>query len=208
MPIIQFKNIYKQFGQKVIFVDLNFKIQVGEHVLFQGPSGMGKTSIFNLILGFETVDAGDILFNNQLLTPSIFSDLRQKVAYVPQIIDLGQGIVLDILEELMSFHANNHLSLWKTKLPELLDYFDLGSNILTQNFPMLSGGEKQRLAIIIAILLERKIYLLDEPTSALDTEMKQKVIQYFSARKDTTLLVISHDTAWQQANLRIINLAK
>jgi len=206
---IQFKKVNKRFDQKVIFDDLNLLIQEGERVLFQGPSGMGKTTLFNLFLGFEKVDSGEILFNGKLLDYSVIRDLRQKVAYVPQIIDLGQGLVGEVIEELMSFQANAGLTTWQEQLPLLLKQFLLGLDILNKKFPTLSGGEKQRIALIIAILLQRKIFILDEPTAALDTALKQKVIQYFSERKDTTLLIISHDMEWQQLDrIKTLNLAK
>ena len=208
MPIIQFQNIRKQFDQKVIFNSLSFEVSKGDHILFQGPSGMGKTTLFQLILGLETPDSGQILFEGQALSSTVIHDLRQKIAYVPQIIELGQGKIGAIIKELFSFQANAHLTEWQKKLPLLLAEFDLEPSLLAKQFPMLSGGEKQRIAIIIAILLERKIILLDEPTAALDANMKQKVIQYFSERTDTTLLIISHDTAWQEANFTTINLSK
>ncbi len=206
---IQFKDVQKQYDQKVIFDHLNFQIHEGERVLFQGPSGMGKTTLFHLLLGLEQVNAGEILFNGKVLDISVIRDLRQKVAYVPQIIDLGQGQVRAIIKELMSFQINTKLTEWPRQLPLLLKRFDLDLGILEQPFPMLSGGEKQRIAIIIAILLERKIFLLDEPTAALDPALKQKVVQYFSERKDTTLLIISHDQEWQNLDkIKTINLFK
>ncbi|HHB78230.1 MAG TPA: ATP-binding cassette domain-containing protein [Saprospiraceae bacterium] len=198
MAFIQFKNVHKQFDRKVIFEDLSFEIQTGERVLFQGPSGMGKTTLFQLILGFEKVDSGTILIDNQPLSPAIIKGLRQKIAYVPQIIDWGQGVVKETLEEFMSFQSNVRLTHWREKMPELLVYFDVESSLLDKKFPMLSGGERQRMAIILAILLDRKVFLLDEPTAALDSRMKQKVIHYFSERKDATLLVISHDDEWRR----------
>ncbi len=204
---IQFKKVSKRFGQKDIFNQLSFKILAGEKVRLQGPSGIGKSTLFKLILGFEAVDSGEILFNGQVLTPIIVRDLRQMVAYVPQDINLGQAKTQAIIEEIMSFRANANLSNWSEKLPTLLEQFDLGIDILKKDFPMLSGGEKQRIAIIIALLLDRKIFLLDEPTAALDPLLKQKVIQYLSDRTDTTLLIISHDKEWQQLpNIRTINL--
>ena len=60
----------------------------------------------------------------------------------------------------------------------------------------LSGGEKQRLAIIVSILLERKVFLLDEVTSSLDKHLKKKVINYFIEQDDWTIVAISHDPGW------------
>ena len=73
----------------------------------------------------------------------------------------------------------------------------LEDDILDKNFQELSGGEKQRIGILIALLLNRDIYLLDEVTSALDVNLKKTVADYFLARENWTLLVISHDREWE-----------
>ncbi len=206
---IQFKNVFKRYDKKIIFDDLSFQIRAGARILFLGPSGTGKTTLFQLILGFDTVDSGEILIDGEPVNPLLINDLRKKVAYIPQIVELGQGIVKDILDELMSFQANTRLTHWQEKLTALLPKFNLEAHILEQQFSMLSGGEKQRLAIIIAILLEREIFLLDEPTAALDTALKQKITHYFSERTDATLLIISHDVEWRQLDgIKTINLTQ
>ncbi len=83
---------------------------------------------------------------------------------------------------------------------------ELEGNILDKNFQELSGGEKQRIGILIALLLNRDIYLLDEVTSALDMNLKKKVSDYFLSREDLTLLVISHDREWERDWIEIIDL--
>ena len=61
----------------------------------------------------------------------------------------------------------------------------------------MSGGEKQRFALIAGLLLGRKIFLLDEVTSSLDRDMKKKVVDFFADQTDWTVLAVSHDTVWQ-----------
>ena len=79
------------------------------------------------------------------------------------------------------------------KLNELLKYFELESDILEKEIERLSGGEKQRIAIINALLLEREIFLLDEISAALDKKLKIKTLDYFFKNKEYTILSISHD---------------
>ncbi len=71
----------------------------------------------------------------------------------------------------------------------------------------VSGGERQRLALAIALLLKRKIFLLDEATSSLDRKLKKKVVDYFLNQKSLTVLSISHDSEWLDTNkAKVFNL--
>jgi len=79
--------------------------------------------------------------------------------------------------------------------------------VLRKDTSELSGGEKQRLAIIVSILLERKVFLLDEVTSSLDKQLKKKVINYFIERDDWTIVAISHDPGWlDNPRVRVFDL--
>lgn len=207
MVTFQFQQVHKAFDQKVIFDSLDLVIKEGEHWLFKGPSGMGKTTLFNLILGFDQPDSGVISFEEQVFSTDVILSLRKKLAYVPQSIHLGQGTVYSIFEDIMSFQANMHLTNWINEFQDLLPKFGLDEATGDRDFNVLSGGEQRRIAIILSILLHRKIFLLDEPTVALDPKTKQKIIQYFSERSDITLLVISHDSDWDNGHFLIFNLA-
>ena len=79
------------------------------------------------------------------------------------------------------------------RIASLFERFLLDTDLLTQDVHHLSAGQKQRVALIGAILLNRSIYLLDEPTSALDEPSRQAVVDFFRD-SDATLLWISHDT--------------
>jgi putative ABC transport system ATP-binding protein len=78
-------------------------------------------------------------------------------------------------------------------LDNYLDFFEIPVSFLDKNIEELSGGEKQRIAIINALLLERKIFLLDEISSSLDNSLKIKTIDFFLTKPDFTVLYISHD---------------
>jgi putative ABC transport system ATP-binding protein len=81
----------------------------------------------------------------------------------------------------------------------LFAFFDLPLKILKEDYVNLSGGEKQRIALIVALLLKRDIFLLDEATSSLDRELKLRVIDFFTHRPEWTVLSISHDQDWLTA---------
>eukprot|EP00828_Plagiopyla_frontata_P025755 TRINITY_DN3306_c0_g1_i2.p5 TRINITY_DN3306_c0_g1~~TRINITY_DN3306_c0_g1_i2.p5 ORF type:complete len:139 (+),score=10.40 TRINITY_DN3306_c0_g1_i2:1381-1797(+) len=127
------------------------------------------------------------------------------MAYVQQEPELGNGSVKNILEQPFSYKANLGLKTNLERLPELMRMFNFNIKLLDKDASTLSGGEKQRVAIISAILLDRKIILLDEASSALDKANKTVVAEYFST-SGTTILMASHDPQWGSFADRIVNM--
>lgn len=194
--MIVFENVSKKFDESYIIKNFTLKIEGGSKTLIYGKSGIGKTTIIKLILGFITPDEGEIYYNNQKLNSKNVWQLRKNTAYIGQNIDIADGTVEEIIKYILSFKVNQNIIFEKEKILELLNFFELDGNILKKDFGTLSGGEKQRVLISIFTFLNKKIYLLDEVTSSLDREMKLKVIQYFVNKKEWTVISISHDQEW------------
>ncbi len=207
--MIRFENISVKFNDDYLIKDLTFTVEKGEKFLIYGQSGIGKTTIFRLFLGFEFPQSGKIYFEKKVLDVKAVWDIRQRVAYVSQNLDIGSGNVSRLIQHVFSYKSNAHIVLRDERLKELLSFFRLKESILREDFEKLSGGEKQRIAIIIAVLLDRNIFLIDEATSSLDIELKERVIKYFIENKDWTVLAISHDTDWfNRPGLKVVNLDK
>ena len=102
-----------------------------------------------------------------------------------------------------AYSANKKVP-YQTSLNTYLALFALDEAILEKDFRTLSGGEKQRIVIIISLLLERTIFFLDEITAALDSRMKDTVAEYFLSHEDWTVIAISHDDAWYRKGARVI----
>jgi len=193
-PLIQYKNITLAYEGRTLYSDLNFSVQQGEKLLVSGKSGTGKTSLIKLLLGFMTPDKGSILFNNKKVVDQVAWIIRQQTAYVTQNLDIGGGRVASIIQDILSFKSNSETG--EVEKFKWLDFLELKKEILENRFEDLSGGEKQRVVILIALLLSRNIFLLDEPTAYLDKGLKQKVADYFLHHPKLTVIVISHDTQW------------
>ncbi|PIR62403.1 MAG: ABC transporter ATP-binding protein [Candidatus Pacebacteria bacterium CG10_big_fil_rev_8_21_14_0_10_42_12] len=199
MTIIEFRGIYLNFKSKNIFKNFNFKIESGEKIVVFGKSGSGKSTLLNLLLGFLQPESGDVIFNGQKITSKNIWEVRKKIAFVDQDVLIGEGEVQRIIDEYFSLSANSGKQFKPAELQQQLEKFDLDTTILTKNINQLSGGEKQRLALVIALLLKRPVIVLDEITSALDPNLKRKVISELLKNIDSTLLVITHDKEWQKA---------
>ena len=192
--MFRFENISKKFSAQFVLQNFSTEILECDKVLISGPSGIGKTTLFRMLLGFENPDMGSIYFENRCLDDLQVWELRRRVAYVSQDLNIGTGSVNAFFEETMSLKANIlHRINFDTDLTNYLDYFELPQSILSKNIEDLSGGEKQRVAIINALLLKRKIFFLDEITSALDAKLKAKTLDYFFENPEFTILSISHD---------------
>jgi len=205
--MVELRNIHLSFDDTVLFDGFNLKVQQREKVLIYGKSGIGKSSIMKMILGFVEPDKGNVLYKGKELDKNTVWGLRENTAFVTQDNDITGGLVKDFISEVMGYKANKNIEISKDKIVELLEYFDLENKILEKDFQDLSGGEKQRISIIVSILLDKELYLLDEITSSLDNKMKKKVVDYFVDKMDKTQIIISHDNHWlEKDKLRIINL--
>lgn len=199
--MIKLESVSLTHDKTPVFQELNMVFSQNQAYLIQGKSGTGKTSLFKILLGFQTIDSGKILFNNNRLSPATIKTVRKQIFYLSQDIDLKHGILFDLINEIFEYHPQNQLD--ENKLFSLIDFFELDKKILTQETVRLSGGERQRAGLLIGFLLDRPIWLLDEPTSALDKQLKQKV----AARildQNKTLLIISHDTVFNDPKVNLL----
>lgn len=190
---------YAYPGGGMVLTDFNCRIRKGEHVGFRGTSGVGKTTLFNLLAGLLRPDVGEIRIDNTLLDGATRSAWMKRLGYVPQevfIFDgtLAENIALDrkaidhdrvkeILEQVS-------LSRWAEALPDGL-HTPLG-----EAGGRLSGGQRQRIGIARALYKRAEVLLLDEATSALDNATEREVNETLRRLKEEyeglTILSIAH----------------
>ena len=194
MEVIELKNINLQIANQIILTNFNLKIKKGDKILISGKSGKGKSTILKILLGFTDFDTGKYLIDKHEIKESDFTKTRQLYAYINQDVSLRNIQVKKLLKEVADFNHNKYLGQFDTELADKLD-FDM--KLLDKYVSDLSGGERVRLGIIIAVMLDRPVYLLDEITAALDEELKEKVVAYFS-EIDATVISVSHDSNWKK----------
>lgn len=207
IPAIDIQNITVCFQGKYVWKNFSMQVNPGEKVVLNGRSGIGKSTIFQCLMGFVVPEKGTVLINGHALTPESVWTLRTLMAYVPQEPDLGSGQLRQWITAPFAFRVNINGRKNLDRLPELFDRFLLSADLLDSDVNRLSGGEKQRAAIISAILLDRKIFLLDEPTSAMDRFAGKAVLDFFRSIPDSTILAVSHDPAVLDLADRIVNVS-
>ncbi|MBU1343292.1 MAG: ATP-binding cassette domain-containing protein [Proteobacteria bacterium] len=193
--MIVFESVYLKQKNKDIFLNFNLVVQKNEKILIQGKSGIGKTTLFKLVLGFEKMDQGSVTFNGYPIDKVHIKEIREQVFYLSQDIDLKKDKVGLLLDEILT--CNPKRTIKDSSLTNLMSFLDLNPEILEQNVKALSGGERQRVGLLICFLLDRPVWLLDEPTSALDDAMKKKIAAYV-LDQDKTIIIISHDDVWKK----------
>lgn len=195
--MLKVKNLNKSFNNKKILKNITFNVEKGDRLAIIGPSGCGKSTCLRCLNMLETPDSGDIIFDNINLmnNKNKLSEIRRHIGMVFQSFNLFLN--LTVLENIILAPTklkimNKTESIKEAK--ELLKRFNLIDKI--NNYPEeLSGGEKQRVAIIRTLIMKPKIILFDEPTSALDPEMVNEVEDVIKtiAFEGMTMIIVSHE---------------
>ena len=168
-PILVAKNLSKSFNKRLVLNQINFHLNRGEIFGILGPNGSGKTTLFNLILGVHSLDSGKIIINGEIINshPIHFRCSNYKISYVPQNSACLLGLSVEAnLESICEIKIKDKVRRKET-VQELLARFGL-DNIKHSLAHSLSGGERRRLSISMALVTKPSILLLDEPFSALD----------------------------------------
>ena len=196
--MIEYKNVSLCCSTNGLILDgLSFDIQEGEFFVLVGPSGSGKTTTLKLINRLIEQTEGDIYFEDKRLKDYDLRELRLKTGYVLQQIALFPNLTvaenIALIPEMKNFDKKEI----KEKTEDLLQKVGLNPKHYMNRLPKeLSGGEKQRVGILRAIIANPKILLMDEPFSALDPLSKvqlQDLIKTLHNEYKMTTVFVTHD---------------
>ncbi len=194
---IEFKNVTFSYEDNIpILKGLSLKINANETVGFVGPSGAGKTTIFNLISALNKINSGEILLDGININNLDKSSIRGNLSVISQNAYIFNMSILENLRivkmdaSIEDIKEVCHLACLDDFIESLPNKYD---TIVGEGGVTLSGGQKQRLAIARALLLKTEILLFDEATSALDNETQTKIKQAIDNLKgEYTILIIAH----------------
>lgn len=197
-PLLELRDIFfswKESGHPLL-EHIDLVVEKGDFIIIGGLSGSGKSTILRLISRFHTPAYGTILFRGKPLASHSPAALRSCISYVAQIPVMVDGTVVDNLLLPFSFEVN------KTKTPPsahelelVMKRFYLGDVSLDHPANKLSLGQKQRLALMRAIIPGPELLLLDEPTSSLDREsatMVFSIIERLNTIEGKTIIIVTH----------------
>ena len=194
--LLELKNLSLSFGERQVLENINFEINQGEILGMLGPNGVGKSTIFNLITGLIKPNSGDIYIKNEKINdyPIFVRTSKFKIGYVPQyggfFHDLTLVNNLKAVSEILIKDPRDRIE----KINYLISKFDLGQ-ISSIKAKFLSGGQKKKLVIAMALLGEPELLLLDECFAALDVmtiKMLQQIIVNLQSENRITICICDH----------------
>ena len=194
--LIEFENVSLSYGNRLILDNINFKINESEIFGMLGPNGVGKSTIFNLITGLITPQTGKIKVNDEVINdyPIYLRTKKYKIGYVPQYGGFFEDLsLLDNLKAIAEIVIDNK-SLMKNKIDYMITKFEL-ENVKDIKAKYLSGGQKKKLVIALALLGDPKVLLLDECFAALDIltiKMIQEIIVNLQQESQITICICDH----------------
>ena len=209
---IEIKDVKFSYGDSVLDFG-NIRIDKGEYIGFCGYSGVGKTTLFNLILGFLKPQEGEILIDGTPLTTENRKSWLKDIGYVPQDVFIFNGSIAENI-------ALGYKNIDEDKVNKVLKMVSLGDWVaslengiqshLGEGGGKLSGGQKQRIGIARALYKGASVLLLDEATSSMDNNTEREINEMLQVLKkeisDLTILSIAHRESTLAYCNRIINL--
>ena len=205
---------YRQGSESIsIFDNFNLTVDKGEFISITGPSGSGKTTLLNLVGLIDSIDEGQILLNDKIISNQNSNEKskarRNNFGFIYQnynLFDNFSAIENITLPLILRGEAKDVAF---EKADELMNIFDISHR--KSHFPnSLSGGEQQRVAIARALINKPDIVIADEPTGNLDHENSVNVFKYlidYIESEKMTLIMATHNQEWANKSDRRIDLS-
>ncbi len=192
--LLKIKNIYYDYRENgevyPVLADINLSVEEGEFICIIGPSGCGKTTLFNILVGLDRPDEGEIILKEEYITCT-----RGHIAYMPQkdLLFPWRTIIENLL--LGVEISRGDLKAARKEAEDLIPLFGLEG--FADSYPdQLSGGMRQRAALLRTVLTHHDILALDEPFGALDALTRSKMQEWIlsiQAELNKTILFVTHD---------------
>ena len=210
--MIELQHIWKQFGSRIIFSDLNLNFQSGMVYALIGDSGCGKTTLLNMLAKLETFDKGEIVYKGKSLTSLKNEEFyRNELGYLFQNFGLlesqtiRENLELGLIGKKQNKKQGEERLLLQALQAVRLDYLSLNQDIYE-----LSGGEAQRIALAKIILKDPPLILADEPTASLDPKNSKEIMEILLELRNAnrTIIIATHNPSiWKMAD-QVIHLSQ
>lgn len=198
-PIIEFRDVYKSYGNKVVLNGVNLKIYEGEVTTIIGKSGVGKSVSLKLMIGLDRPDKGDILFRGESILSmpkKRWKEVKKEINFMFQnnalfdSLTIFENIALPLRETTKL--SNKEIS---EKVMRIMETLDIQGH--EKKYPsQLSGGMQKRVALARALVTDPKMVLFDEPTAGLDPVRRNNVLEMITTKQKEfgfTAVLVTHD---------------
>lgn len=200
--MLKINNLKKAYGNDIVIDGLNLELGAGEIIAVMGPSGCGKSTFIRCINRLVEPDSGEIFFNDipiHNLKAAEMEKIRLNIGFVFQHFNLIRR--LTVKENVSLGLIKKGYSIEEAFEKSLLALQDVGlAHLADSPVDRLSGGEKQRVGIARALVMEPDLILLDEPTASLDpilvTEVLDTLERIAKERSNTSMIIVTHEVAF------------
>lgn len=195
---VQYQGIDFFYKKKNILKNLNFDLKKGDRILISGKSGVGKTTLVNILLGILNPKKGTIRLNNKTISQKKFYKLKNLYSYVPQDIFIFNGSFIENIALRSDLKESEIEKIIKVSKYALINKFIKNTKnkyetSILYNARNISGGQKQRLGIARGLYKTSEIYIFDESTNAIDKSTETKIINNIIKNYSNKILIfISH----------------
>ena len=197
---IELKNVSFRYASnnKTVLFDVNLSFSKGSKIAFVGPTGSGKSTVIDLIMGLLKPSEGKIIIDGKALNSDYYDKWQKQIAHVPQKIHLMDTTIAEnVALGTPADQINHKLLIDVIKQSQLLDFINNSSDgynsMVGESGKSLSGGQIQRIGIARALYKQANVLIFDEATNALDTMTEQKVMSSISqSNKDITIIMVTH----------------
>ena len=182
--IVEFEGVYKKYRDKEVFKDLNINISKRKIVGLLGPNGSGKTTMIKMINGLTQCDKGKVKING--LKPSVKT--KEIISYLPDRNHLNEYMRV---KEILKFFSDFYKDFDMKKAKDMIENLNLDIN---EKIKSMSKGTKEKVALILVMSRNVKLYILDEPIGGVDPASRAYIIKTIlkNYNEDSTLLISTH----------------
>ncbi len=185
--MIVIKELEKSFGKFEVLKNISFYVESGKVTAIVGPNGSGKTTIIKSILGLVKPNHGDILINNKsILGEHLY---RKEIGYMPQSASFPDNLTVREVIKMVCDLRNVDIE----PDPKLIDALNLSPE-MNKQIKNLSGGNKQKVSAVIALMFNPSVIILDEPTAGLDPAASNNLKEFIAEekKKNKAIILTSH----------------
>ncbi len=194
--MIAVQNVSKTYAGQTALAPTDLEFASGKTTVLIGPSGCGKSTLLRLMVGLITPDSGQVVINDQPLTPANVEKRRHEIGYVIQDGGLFPHLTASQNVSLLARFLGRSQADITRRMAELAELVQLPPESLSRYPANLSGGQRQRVGLMRALMLDPPLLLLDEPLGALDPITRsalQAQLKDIFARLNKTVILVTHD---------------